>query len=62
MRRGGGGYFKTSYQGMMTAYKFMESKRSQWEHLTALCNRANTQTANSVVRMTDRARETNRAY
>ena len=26
------GYFKTSYQGMMTAYEFIESKRNQWEH------------------------------
>ena len=51
------GYSKTSYQGMNTAYEFMESKRTQWEHLIALCNRANTQAADSVVMMTDRERD-----
>ena len=51
------GYFKTSYQGMMTAYEFMESKRTQWERLLVLYNRANTQAANSVVMMTDRERD-----
>ena len=47
------GYFKRSYQGIMTAYKFIESKRRQWEHLIASCNSANTQAANSVAMMTD---------
>ena len=50
------GYFKTSYQGMMTAYEFMESKRNQWEHLVCLCNRANSQVADSVIMMSDRER------
>ena len=50
------GYFKTSYQGMMTAYEFMESKRNQWEHLVCLCNRANSQAADSVIMMSDRER------
>ena len=50
------GFFKTSYQGMMTAYEFMEAKRTQWEHLNALCQRANTEAEGSVIMMSDRER------
>ena len=34
-------YFKGYYQGSASAYEFIEAKKTQWEHLIALSNRAN---------------------
>ena len=47
-------FFKSNYQGMLSAYEFTESKRSKWEHLLALAARANAVTAGSVAMMTER--------
>ena len=49
-------FFKSNHQGMLSAYEFTESKRSQWEHLLALAARANAVTAGSVAMMTERER------
>ena len=49
-------FFKSNYQGMLSAYEFTESKRSKWEHLLALAARASAVTAGSVAMMTERER------
>ena len=50
------GYFKSNYQGASSAYDFLEAKRTQWEHLVSLCDRANDEAAGSVIMMTERER------
>ena len=51
-------FFKGNYQGSASAYEFIEAKKTQWEHLIALSNRANATAVGSVAMMTERERVT----
>ena len=53
---GSEGYLKSNYQGARSAYDFLEAKRTQWELLVSLCDRANDEAAGSVIMMTERER------
>ena len=50
------GFFKSNYQGALSVYEFMELKTQQWEHLSTLSERANTEAAGSVTMMSERER------